>query len=111
MHGALSKRPLGSNVPEPSLGDFIKSIAPQSEDRGLACVLFPASNRHIDILRVKLDGSRASTGLFRSNQNCSTAAKGIENQTAPLRAILDGICDHRDGLHSRMHGQLVQTPR
>src|SRR5258705_13649830 len=81
MRGPFWKRPLGSNVPEPSLGDFIKGIAPQSENRSLACVLLPAPNRHIDVLRVKLDRSRASTCLFRSNQNCSTATKGIEYDT------------------------------
>src|SRR6266850_3831988 len=104
------KGPLGSNVSEPSLGNYIKSVTPQSEERSLACVLLPAPNRHIDVLRVKLDRPRASTCLFRSNQDCSAATKGIENDTPTLRAILNGVCDHRDRLHRRMHGQLVQTP-
>src|SRR5712664_2728461 len=107
MRGPLSKRPLGSNVSEPNLGNFIKSVTPQSEERSLACVLLPAPNRHIDVLRVKLDRPRASTCLFRGNQDCSTATKGIEDETPSLRAILDGICDHGDWLRRWMHGQFV----
>src|SRR5882672_11336489 len=94
MRGPLLKRPLGSNVSEPSLGNFIKSITPQSEERSLACVLLPTSDRDIDVLRVKLDRAGASAGLFRRDQDRSTAAKGIENETAALGAILDRITEH-----------------
>src|SRR2546430_11664649 len=109
MRGPFSKRPSGSNVSEPSLGDFIKSAAPQSENRGLSRVLFPAPNRHIDILRVKLDCSRASTCLFSSDKDCTTAAKGIENQTPSLRTILNRVRDHQNRLYRRVHGELIQA--
>lgn len=91
------------------LGDFIKSVTPQSEDRSLACVLLPAPNRYIDVPWVKLDRSSASTCLFRGDQNSSAAAKGIENETTSPGAILDRVGNHRYRLYGRMHGQFVQT--
>jgi hypothetical protein len=68
-----------------------------------------APNRDIDVLRVKLNRSRASTRLFRGDQNRSAAAKGIENETPPLRAILNRVNDHRNGLHRRVHGQFIHS--
>src|SRR5882724_3835537 len=105
----IVERLSGSNVSEPSFGNFVKSLTQRSEDRGLACVLFPASDRDIDVLRVKLDRSRASTCLFSSDQGRATATKGIEHETASLGAIFDRIDHHRDRLHRRMHCQFVQA--
>jgi hypothetical protein len=63
------EKPLGSNVCEPSLGHFVKSLTHRSEARGLAGVPFPASNRDIDVLWVKLDCSGAPPCLFRGDQD------------------------------------------
>src|ERR1700730_17323765 len=109
MRGPLSKSSLANNVCKPSLGQFVKSLTQRSEDRGLACVLFPASDRDIDVLGVKLDWPRASPGLFRGDQDRSTATKGIENETASLGAILDRIGNHGNRLHRRMHGQFLHS--
>jgi len=63
MRGSLSKRLLGRKVAEPSLGHFVKSLTQRGEDRDLTCVLFPASDRDIDILWVKLN-CRARRPVF-----------------------------------------------
>jgi hypothetical protein len=66
MRGPLETLLCG-NVPEPSLGHFVKSLTQWGKDRDLACILFPAADRDIDVLWVKLDCPRPSACPFGGN--------------------------------------------
>ena len=85
------KKLSGGNLPEPSLGHFVKSLVHRSQACHLAGVVFPAPDRYVDIRRIKLDRPGTATGLFGRDQDRSTATKGVEHQTAALRTILDRV--------------------
>jgi len=78
---------------------------------GFARVLLPSSNCRIDINGIDLHAESASTGHFGSHNRCAAAGEAVEDNAVPLRAILDGISHHGDGLHSRVHAQVCEPSR
>ena len=52
---------------------------------------FPAADNDIAIVGVDLDGSSAPTGLLGGYDRGARAGKGVKDEIAAPRAILDGV--------------------
>ncbi len=72
----------------------------------LSSQLLPAPDRHVDIGRIECDEITPPLGLLRRDQGRAAAAKGIEDDAARFRAILDRIHYHGAGFDRRMSREL-----
>ena len=103
-----SRAAISDNRASPYL---LERFTHRSQTGQLPGVMFPAPDSHVDIHRIKLDRAGAATSLFRRDQDGSAATKGIEHQTAALRAILYRVGNKCHRLYSRMHRELVHSTR
>jgi hypothetical protein len=71
--------------------------------------LLPAPDDAVAIDGVELAEIAAAPSLVGCDQRRAAAAEEIENDRSSLRDVLDGVRDHRHGLHGRVERKLVHA--
>jgi len=77
----------------------------------LAGLVLPAADNYVAIQRVDLYDTSFSSSIFASNAERPAARKGIEDECAAVRAILDRVGHHGDRFSRRVQGKIVHSIR
>ena len=67
-----------------SFADVVKGFTKRRQTSRLTCIVLPAADCDVDIMRIELDRPGTSTGLFGCDQDRSAATKGVKHKTAAL---------------------------
>src|SRR4051794_16721332 len=90
-----------------------KGLTRRFERRYPASERLPALHDDIDVLRIKLDQTRASASTFGRDHGRAGSAEWIEDDMPALGRVSDGTFDKRDRLHGRVKivtAGLVEEP-
>ena len=65
----------------------------------------PSDNR-VAIIGIEFDAVASSSRSLSGDQRCPASSEGVEDDTSSLRAIQNGVGDHRKRFHGGMHREL-----